>query len=158
MLLLDMMEDKCVSLEDIEARWRNMPRIKKMWLGMKCQVYRAFDFPYHTKRIKWFIQRGRRGYADCDWWDMDAYLIGIILPMLKRLKADNMGYPGYGQASTPEKWDALLDEMVEGFTIAQKIMDDNYPLEQFIELQAQDRKLFEKKAKIFIKWFFHLWD
>lgn len=152
------MDNKCISLEDIEERWRNMPHIKKVWLGIKCWVYRALDFPYHIRRIRWFVQRGKRGYADCDWWNMDSYLVSIILPMLKRMKADEIGYPGHGKASTPEKWGTLLDEMIEGFTIAQKIADADYPPEQFIELLAQDKKVFEKKMKVFIKWFFHLWD
>ena len=147
-----------VSLKDFEARWRNTPRIKREWFAIKGKIRRMLDFPYHIKRIRWFVQRGRRGYADCDWWAMDFFLVGIILPMLKRMKADEIGYPGYGKASTPEKWDALLDEMIEGFTVAQKIIDGDYPPEQFLELLAQDKKVFEKKAKVFIKWFFHLWD
>jgi len=118
----------------------------------------AFNFRYHFRRVKWFYQRGRRGWADCDWWGVDDYLVGIILPMLKQLKEYEHGYPGYGKASTPEKWDKLLDEMIEGFEAAKRITDDNYNLTTYLVDFEADRKLFEKKARIFIKWFFHLWD
>lgn len=33
------------------------------------------DFPYE---IKWFIQRGKRGYSDRDLWSFDLYLAKII--------------------------------------------------------------------------------
>lgn len=147
-----------ISIEDIEMRWRNIPRIKKVWFVIRRQVFRVMDFPYHISRVRWFIQRGKRGWADCDWWNMDAYLVEIILPMLKHLKENEIGYPGYGKASTPKKWGALLDEMIEGFEIAKKITDDNYDPRTYIVDLKTDKKLFEKKAKIFITWFFHLWD
>jgi len=30
------------------------------------------------RKIKWFIQRGKRGWADCDAWDFNTYVAGII--------------------------------------------------------------------------------
>jgi len=134
------------------------------------------NIPYNLKRLKWFYQRGKRGWADCDWWSMDYYLAGIIIPMLKELKANTISYPGVRDASTPEKWDALLDEMIEGFEAAQRVLEDEYykevsgdsieairnatpgEIRKWGELNLADQKLFYKNGKLFIKWFFDLWD
>lgn len=146
-------EYKATTLEEFEERLQNRPLWKKVWNRARYTVRSWADFPYHIKRIKWFVQRGKRGYADCDWWCLHSYLIDIILPMLKQLRTKNMGYPGFGQASTPEKWEALLGEMIEGFEIAKKIDD----LDNIDEIDA-DQKLFRKKMVVFNRWFFHLWD
>jgi len=45
-------------------------------------------------RIKWFIQRGVRGYADCDIWDFNEYLAGLIIAGCRKLKEDYIGCPG----------------------------------------------------------------
>lgn len=126
--------------------------------------------------LKWCKQRAFRGYADCDLWGMDYYLVEVILPMLKDFKKNLHGYPGWGEASTSEKWDSLIDEMIEGFEAAKRVCDDEYykevsgdsiediynapreEIEEWNRLAKEDQKLFEKKMKVFTKWFFHLWD
>jgi len=40
---------------------------------------------YFIKRIKWFFQRGVRGWGDCDIWDMDIYLAHLISEITKNL-------------------------------------------------------------------------
>jgi len=35
--------------------------------------------PYWLKNIIWFIQRGKSGYADCDFWNFDRYLTNIAI-------------------------------------------------------------------------------
>jgi len=102
-------ETECISLEDLEKRLENRPRIKKIYFVLKYQFLGIVNFPHHIKRIKWFIQRGQRGYADCDWWNMNAYLIRIILPMLREMRSSSIGYPGWGEASTPKKWNNILE-------------------------------------------------
>ena len=128
------------------------------------------DVPY---RIKWFIQRGLRGWADCDWWNMDSYLVGIIIPMLKRFRGDTHGYPC---GLTEKKWDSLLGEMIEGFEAAERVINDEYykevsgdsveaiknasdeEIKQWSAMNIADQKLFSRKGKLFIKHFFGLWD
>jgi len=131
------------------------------------------NIPYNLKRLKWFYQRGKRGWADCDWWGMDYYLVGIIIPMLRRLRASQMGHP---VGLTEEEWGARLGEMIEGFEAAQRVLEDEYykevsgdsieaiknatpgEIRKWGELNLADQKLFYKKGKLFIKWFFDLWD
>jgi len=45
------------------------------------------------REVKWFIQRGRRGYSDQDVWDMHSYLDSIIPPMLRELADMAHGHP-----------------------------------------------------------------
>src|SRR5438552_287637 len=40
-----------------------------------------------------FWQRGRRGWADCDTWNMDYHLAEIIGPMLRHLAETSHGFP-----------------------------------------------------------------
>jgi hypothetical protein len=40
---------------------------------------------YFISKIKWFFQRANRGWADCDLWNMDAYLANTISSMSKAL-------------------------------------------------------------------------
>jgi len=152
------MRNALTSLEDLEEKIRNRPWLVKAWHSIKYPMLRFLDFKYKSKKVKWFYQRGKRGWADCDWWDMHSYLIHIITPMLKELKEKNYGGLGYGKASTPEKWEALLGEMIEGFEAADRIIESEYPMDSYLEDQKKDIKVFETKMKIFTKWFFHLWD
>jgi len=108
--------------------------------------------------VKWCWQRAFRGWADCDWWNMDAYLVGIILPMLRQLRKEQHGYPSYGEASTAEEWDAILDRMIEGFEAADRVLNDDYykEIEEWWEASKRDQKVFEDSMKLFGKWFFAL--
>ena len=124
--------------------------------------------------VKHCWQRAFRGYADCDGWGITFYMVEIMPPMLKQFKVDTHGYPGWGQASTPEKWDAVLDKIIEGFEAGKRVNDDEYfmatnadiltrqPTREEVlswgELSKADQKIFNDNMKLFIKWFFHLWD
>jgi len=132
------------------------------------------EIPYNLKKIKWFYQRGRRGWADCDWWDMSGYLIGIILPMLKELREYQHGYPGTGDADTPEKWNVILDRMIFGFEAGKRVSNDDYFLEtnadilirkptsdevrSWGEKSMADQQIFKEGTELFIKWYWALWD
>lgn len=170
-------------IEEVREHWSNIPRIQKVWFAVRRRVLSIIDFPYHTKRVKWFIQRGKRGYADCDWWNMNYYLVGIIIPMLNDLKKNKHGYPCNGHFRKPnevcncdEKWSEHIDEMIEAFEAARRVQEDDYYMEvsgdsvdairnasrkevrQWAAMSRTDQKLFDKKIKVFTKWFFRLWD
>ena len=134
------------------------------------------DIPWKLKQVKFFIQRGKRGWADCDWWEMHYYLTKITLSMLKELKKNSHGFPGHGKASTSEEWDMRLDEMIEAFEAAKRVSEDEYykevsgdsleavrkatskEIRECGKLNLADQKLFKKKIKVFVEWFFNLWD
>ena len=83
-----------------------------------------FDF---CREIRWFIQRGRRGYSDRDCWDTDYYLAQTITEMLKNLKENQHGIPLWEETDTEEeaqkRWDDILESMIYTFICAEKIAD-----------------------------------
>lgn len=109
-------------------------------------------FPYRlASRIEdlWqntfaFFQRGKRGYADKDIWDFDYYLAEVISGGLKILLENHTAYPG---ELTPEEWDKILAEMIEGF--------ENRLVE---EEKDFDKSKLDKALELFKKYFLCLWD
>ena len=158
------------SIGELEEKIRHIQGYRKMYYRVRRFIK---DVPYNIRKIQWFIQRGKRGWADCDWWGMDYYLISIILPMLKELKKNQHGHPA---DLTEEKWNKILDEMVEGFEAAERALNDEYvdkfqpnwfesnekltkeTLNKCLEETIKDQKIFKEKMKVFVKYFFGLWD
>ena len=112
------------------------------------------------RRFKWTIQRGLRGYADCDVWNMSDYLTSIILPMLKQLLKDKNGYPciHFRACHCEQNWDRDLKEMIEGWEAAKRLLGDNYSVKLWQSERLKDERIFRHKMRPFIKFFFALWD
>mgnify|MGYP001560384347 FL=1 len=124
-----------------------MQRIHDALLGLVPQV--IWD-------SKYFWQRGMRGYADCDVWGIDSYIVQIMIPMLKEMKRISHGHPGN---ITAEKWDEELDIMTKGFEAAERMLDfSKYPDGDWVKSYNKDEKIFKKNMKVFISRFFDLWD
>jgi len=88
--------------------------------------------------IKYFIQRGKRGYADCDLWDFDVYLAKTLTNALKDFKKINQGiapniYRKYINRKdltqkqkdelAKKEWNTILDIMIRGFSIVPKLFE-----------------------------------
>jgi hypothetical protein len=61
-----------------------------------------------VREVKYFVQRGQRGWSDRDWWSTDYYLLKILPPILRKYATDGVSYPGTVDYDTPEKWSAAL--------------------------------------------------
>lgn len=126
-----------------------------------------YKIRHFLKEIKWFIQRGKQGYADCDLWDFYSYISTIMVNALKEFNEIRCGYPG---CFTDKKWSKKLKEMREGFEFYKNVDDiETEAFEKFgdkrkagkllwLEHVEKQRKIAEKKLNIFIKYFEHLWD
>jgi len=102
-------------------------------------------------RVKWFIQRGCRGYSDRDAWSIDWYLCEWMPRALADLKRNTHGHtPG----RTRKAWDAKLDRMINAFRIARKIQDYEYKSE---DMQAAVKQ-FRQDFNVVRMHFFDLWD
>lgn len=91
------------------------------------------------RNIKWFIQRGTRGYADKDAWSADSYLCEVIAGLAGHLHEHHVGFPdsmfpeeyqGGQKDTTPEmdslamaKWCATLTKIREGFEAYLHVQD-----------------------------------
>lgn len=68
------------------------------------------------QRKKWLKQHGK--YVNPrDTWALDYTIAEFVLPRLKLFKEKTLGYPGTGEADTPEKWDAILDKIMFSFEL-----------------------------------------
>ena len=74
--------------------------------------YRIKDF---TNSIKFFFQRGARGYCDKDVWSIDTWFLDIMPKMLRQLKTETHGAPCLSGVSSEEyfdKWKEILNRMI----------------------------------------------
>lgn len=129
-----------------------------------CRMWYKLEGIYDE--IKWFFQRGKRGYSECDIWGLNDYLVDILIPTLTWLRDNHHGCPPdlWDNDAIEEdpchKWKKILDEMVKGFK-AYKEMDAIFCNEDFDIAKKklpQLEKKFRKTMRLFNKWFFHLAD
>jgi hypothetical protein len=127
-----------VDFKDFKDKWEWR---KKQWWYPWSQVWwwirhgiwqKIGDIPNH---IKWFFQRGLRGYSDFDLWGTWDYLGPLILNMLVDLKRIKHGTPATEDPITgkftgdadkdydEKRWDEILDKMIRGFAIIAKIQN-----------------------------------
>jgi hypothetical protein len=114
------------------------------------------------RKVKWFFQRGSRGWADCDTWGLDDYLNSWMPKALVYLKAHKHGIPtsifeeadGTDEFGNPTptareraspRWDATLDKMIEAFEANKRMRDVLYE-EELGEYPTRRPKGFVRKA------------
>lgn len=117
------------------------------------------DKIFSVKRFFLFkYQKLTRGFSDDELWNLDHTIVQFILPRLKQFKKVNNGYPPYGTdlkntskkiKMTQANWDAILDAMIEAFTI---LVDEDYCF-----LNEAQEKIVDKGLKYFGLYFRNLW-
>jgi len=156
----------------------------KHWFGQRYYAVVRFieniiDIPM---RIKCFIQRGQRGWSDRDWWNLDYYISNILIGGLNKIKKEGNSHP---PKITYKEWKKVLNNMIDTFKTAQKMMDNNIlyiPTNKWNKKQYKDLKIFTKNFNkkhpedkhrvltkkqvkkfeegfdLFKEYFFQLWD
>lgn len=128
---------------------------------------------YHKIRIRW--ERSKKGFASnsVDIWSMNESLSEQIYQQLKQFKKESV-YSYSGESY--EEWQALLDEMIDGFDkmrrwddityqIMKKHIGEKMPsdapkkeIEAYRKEVKREDKQMKKQCKIFIDNFLSLWD
>lgn len=122
-------------------------------------------------KIKSFIQRGKRGWADEDTWDLDIYLSKVISESVNHLAQNMQGCPSqiwqvYEQNKlltekqkdelSLKEWINILKDIRNGFKIVPKMFDvqvlKNKKFQKYQQLKL--KKAFE----LLQKHYFSLWD
>ncbi len=82
-----------------QAKFRKLPAEKRKAIKEKEKKQRLkWKEQDRKNEIKWAKQRAKRGYADCDLWNMDLWLLEIMPKMIDELARvkhgwnDNFGY------------------------------------------------------------------
>lgn len=101
--------------------------------------------------VRWFIQRGRRGYSDRDVWSLDWYLLSWMPQALEQLKRTKHGHP---VTMTAKSWSKELDNMIRGLRDAKKMQELDYNEKEFKAIQ----KSASKGLDLLRKHWFSLWD
>jgi hypothetical protein len=109
---------------------------------------------------KWFIQRGWRGYSDCDVWGWYSHNARVMVGVLSTLRKTTHGYP---VGMSPAKWDKKLAVMQDGF---QAVIDEEEDFRSYKRLGRKEHlKLVRSRyqrtrrgLKYFREYYHNLWD
>jgi hypothetical protein len=110
--------------------------------------------------VRYFIQRGRRGYSDRDVWGWYSHHSRMMVGVIQYLRKHKHGYP---LGLTPAKWSKALAIMEKGF---QSVIDEENDYHSYKNLsKAEYRKLIFIRQrtlmlglKYFRKYYYNLWD
>jgi hypothetical protein len=120
-------------------------------------------------RLKAFLQRGWRGWADDDTWNYDAYLAKVISEGLAYLYTYKQGcppnlYKKYNKKGIPQEivdgrahaeWDTILRKIILAFNLSRDLIYGNgWDID---EEDENDQKI-DEGMKLFIKYYFNLWN
>ena len=79
------------------------------------------------RQCKWAWQRATRGFADCDTWNMDQWLLSILPGALNHLADNHWGWPGDSRFPEDEDWTQYLKDMAQKFYSANEA-NEVYPM------------------------------
>lgn len=130
--------------EQSKTWWEKFILNPKMnWL--RWIVYNLSDVPKDMyNEIKWFIQRGRRGWSDRDSWSIDWWLSEIMPSILMRLKNNKQGIPSSCFSSSKsrlkkndeptkaewkraeKRWNKILRSIIDMFKTSKWMLEDHW--------------------------------
>lgn len=132
------------------------------WAAYRFLKYRIGTPKTWCRKAKWFYQRGKRGWADCDVWSFDDYLARVIADGLEHLAKTTHGYPANFSFKNRldgmtrlvsvdekdhqlEKWCSKLLSMAGAFRAYQRSMGEKYddvigPFPKRIDGESQEAR------------------
>lgn len=123
-------------------------------------MIKKFRLPLFLRRIQWFIQRGRRGWADSDTWNLDSYLFGILAEALPHLAQNGHGHPCL-EGDPPNSCKdcrcsfVFRDALYEGASVFRRLREDDYRGETWDKDWERD---YNKAMDWLKQWCEYLWD
>lgn len=126
---------------------------------------------YYYRQVKWFIQRGKRGYSDNDSWDLSGYLNDWMPKAIRSLKSE-YGYPvqvycemfpdddwtvmdQVHSALAHTQWHTILEKIAQGFEAGKKL--DAFDYDGATEVQVLQDQL-KEGLRLFGEYYQNLWD
>lgn len=113
-------------------------------------------------KLKEFYRLITRGYTNYDVYEMHYSHSVRMIKLLKNLRENKVGYPSN---LTPEKWNNILSDMIDGFQASIDIDEIEYDPKYYKMNGEWDyteynklHKKFKKGMKLFTKHYFNLWD
>ena len=160
--------------EDVFARWdKENAKWYNKYFAIPFQrfIQAIKDSP---SEVKWFYQRGSRGWSDRSAWSIDSWLVDNLIPMLERLKNNKHGTPmsmfrkkdgvdkdgnstDEAHRLAEQRWDNVLNEILYGLKCAKKIHEVDYNYKDKDEGKKL-KKSAERSFQLIGKHLFSLWD
>ena len=103
-------------------------------------------------------ERAKNGFSTYDWWNFNSYLSWVIRQGLARFRDGGVGFP---VGLTEEEWDQILEKMIDAFEAFEELESMKSYTDRsvsFSEWSAPYKARWEEGSKLFIEYFFHLWD
>ncbi len=147
---------KIVEIEDFKKDMRRLFSDEPIYV---VQRWWEFITKGMWREIKWFFQRGKRGYAEEDCWSLDNYLISWLPQAIRELKKNIHGHPISDEVKNTNDWKRILEKIARGFESKRK--QENITWKKTKDFDSKYKELqkeFEEGMKLFTKYFQNLWD
>ena len=119
-------------------------------------------------RLRAFCERGWNGWAKDDTWNYDLYLSKIISEGLIHLKSYKQGTPpeiykkydkkGVSQevkdAQANDEWEEKLEKIIFAFKLSKELINGDISIED----EKEVNKYINEGMKLFIRYYFNLWN
>lgn len=133
-------EEKYLNIKSAELFFQSLAEEKRrhpyrtFFNKLRYRIEIIFDIPMGLVReIKWFYQRGTRGYSDRDLWSFDNYLADVISSGIKELSID-----------LEKSQQSYIKDVLYTLATAKKIANLEV---HCIPLEAKDREKIVKQIK-----------
>lgn len=136
-------------------------------LNPKHTLWDKITLPFYVIRNKWKVfkykcERFKKGYADNDVFNLFAWFIDTVKPMLVQYKTEHWCRPCNMELS---EWDSILSEMIGCLDL----MDEHNAkavtgVERYydkLDIELVEKTMEENKQRffeLFSKYFYDLWD
>ena len=111
------------------------------------------------RHIKWFFQRGFKGYCDKDLWSLRDWFNTVFPKMLREFEADIHSVPSFNkEIKTKQDWEDIIERMA----IALERTNEDFWIESagMFTTAHYSKMEINKEAfmDMFSKYYFDLWD
>jgi hypothetical protein len=123
----------------ISEDWEKMHPILNFFQSCHYEISRKKDIPEDAYyNIKYFIQRGKKGYSRRDVWGFYSYLTDVMIGGLKELQGMVHGYPSElinsqaidvdGESKGTKEWKNIIGKIIWTFEAIKKIENHEWLL------------------------------
>jgi hypothetical protein len=137
------------------------------WEGWKGWFYYAKDVVIEIPLVlKYSWQRARRGWADCDAWNVDGWFCAVVPNILRQLARNKQGVPIEFEKN-PEAWFNVLEQMAIDLEAGDRFNEKWFGEEGLYNTGTQGECCDEEDEACsriktglssFYEYFFSLWD
>lgn len=127
--------------------------VESVWIFLR---YRMLGISEEWRRsARYGLQRMFRGYDDSMAYGYVHTMSEISVKALRKMLAYGNSYPGYDGADTFEKWQSIVEQIIDGFQAV--IEMDDYSFTDKAKREEAEKR-FANGMALYAKWYLHLWD